>query len=369
MKSDLKSLTEASFAKRVLAVIIDGAFAIFTMFAFLAFMFLPIALSSFHYNEKQATRLHYQVASKLVICVDKDSDGNKIVYDLADLDKASDNAEYVVLTDYTDQSDEFYLNHVKYYYLNYKTGNGIECPSTANVEDYKAPNYKDSIDGKSPTEIYTEDWFNAKISSGASIKDIAYEAMDDLGSQDYYIENQNSIKKVQLFIILPPFFLGFSIFFIVIPLCFKNGETLGKKTLGLAFVTKDGYQIKKRQIVLRQLALLLYVSLITFVLGIGLTSIATLGIGVFIYFLATFISKTKRSPFDYLAYTYLIDAKKSVWFSNEFEESAKNSEVEENLSKLHKVEVDNKNVIQVGSTIVNEEIKREIELENKENKN
>ena len=64
-----------------------------------------------------------------------------------------------------------------------------------------------------------------------------------------------------------------------------------------------------------------------------------------------------------------MDAKKSVWFVDKFEEDAKNIEVDENLSKLHKVEVDNKNVIQVGSTIVNEEIKREIELENKENKN
>ena len=90
---------------------------------------------------------------------------------------------------------------------------------------------------------------------------------------------------------------------------------------------------------------------------------ATLGIGVFIYFVATFISKTKRSFLDYLCYTYLIDTKTSVWFDSPEAEEKAEQELDAKMEKYQsKVEPD-KNLIQVGTTIVNEQVKKELEEE------
>ena len=114
--------------------------------------------------------------------------------------------------------------------------------------------------------------------------------------------------------------------------------------------------------------LFVYVGVFSFYIGIGYTSFATLGIGVLIYFIATFISKTNRSMADYLSYTYLIDAKNSVWFKDKKEEELKESIVESNLEKYNKNSEINKNVIQVGTEIVNEEVKEEF-LESKKDKN
>ena len=137
--------------------------------------------------------------------------------------------------------------------------------------------------------------------------------------------------------------------------------------MGLGLVTKDGYDIKKRQIVLRQLFLFVYVTFFSFFLTIGLGSFAILGLGVLIYFVAAFISKTNRSFADYLAYTYLIDARNSVWFKDPQEEENKNKEVEKNLEKYNRVKEENPNLLQVGSTIVNEDVKRELEESKREN--
>ena len=67
---------------------------------------------------------------------------------------------------------------------------------------------------------------------------------------------------------------------------------------------------------------------------------------------------------DYLSYTYLIDTKNSVWFKDKAEEEKKEQILESNLSKYNKNEELDKNVIQVGSTIVNEELEKELKEKN-----
>ena len=57
----------------------------------------------------------------------------------------------------------------------------------------------------------------------------------------------------------------------------------------------------------------------------------------------------------------VVDARKSVWYKDEFEETSMTKEFNENMKKYRKEPVQSKNVIQVGSTIVNEDIKKEIE--------
>ena len=67
--------------------------------------------------------------------------------------------------------------------------------------------------------------------------------------------------------------------------------------------------------------------------------------------------------------TLLVDANKSVWFTNASVEQEKEEDIAKNMAKYHQNKVEDPRVIQVGGTIVNEDIKREIEEENKKDKN
>ena len=361
MKSEISTLKTGSFPKRLLAFIMDAALAAFIMFGLIALVFNPIAVNKMDYSKKQAQIYSYQIASKLRVMY-AEVDGNEVIYDLADLKNAPEDAKDAPLTDFTNKDDSFYINRIKYYYLNYKTGVNVEYPETANPEDYKAPNYNVAVEGKLPSEIYTEEWFNEKLSKNSDISTLISEAMVDLMNQEFYAKPAKDIKWIQIFIVIPPFLISFVAFYLVIPLVFKNGETLGKKTVHLAFVSSNGYAVQKKQIVFRQSIIIILTGVVAFLVGrMGIGSIALLGIGILIYYVAALISKTKQSPIDYLALTYLVDANKSVWFTNATEEQDSEDQLKEKMEEYHSRTVENKNIIQVGSTIVDEDAKREVE--------
>ena len=372
-KSSLKQIVPANFASRILALIMDAALATFIMIGFIFLVFTPIANKAFKYEEKNGDGIRYEIASKLFVCVGGE-DGK--VYEIKDILNAPERASYLDLLSYENANKtddlEFYRSRVKYYYLNFKTGLNVEHPEGVGEELYRAPNYLDEIDGVKPQDLYTEAWFNEKYGEITTLNDFKQaivDAINDFVNQDYYLKLESDVQKTKLFIIFPSFILSFSIFFIVIPIFFKNGETLGKKTLHIGLATRDGYQVQKRQVVFRQFVLLCYVFFATFCLGVRITAFATLGLGVLIYFIPTFINKNKRSPIDFLAYTLPIDTMKSVWFDNVYVEEEKNEEIDTKMKEYKQRKVDNKNLLQVGSTIVNEEAKKEmLELEKDENK-
>lgn len=370
MKNSIRTLKEGNIAKRILVLLMDAVIFGFVMFCLIAWCTVPIANAAFNYNGLQAQGANYQINSRLYICEEVDNDGNTRIIEPNQTKTMTDgDLKFTVIYDYSSEDPNFYKERIHYYYLCYKTGNNVMYPEGKNPEDYKAPDYNVEIDdGKGnkvlPSAFYTEEWFNEKFGSlndVKSLKDAGYSATKDFYYSGYYSKLNSDITKIQAFIIFPPFALSFFVFFILIPILFKNGETLGKKFGHLGFVTKDGFSIKKRQIVLRQIALFIYVSLCSFVVGIGITSLATLGIGVLIYFIATLISKTKRSPFDYLCYTYLIDTKNSVWFDSQEEEERNEIELEEKMEKYRSHKEPDKHLIQVGTKIVDEEVLKEFE--------
>ena len=342
MKSELKSIKKASFIKRIVANIMDGAVALFIFFALFLFVFSPIANKAFGFKEaiKDGTTMQEQCGLYI---------------------KENEEAtNYILLTKSSSEDVDFYKSQLKQYYCDFKV----------NLAPDKDNNIKDSEDNEiAPKDYYTEEWFNNKMATVTDVstaKEASNEALNDFG--EYLKPIQKKVYWSKMFIALCSYTLSFGGFYILVPLLFKNGETFGKKTMGLALVTKDGYDVKKGQIVLRQFFLFFYVAAFSFYVGIGYTSFAFLGIGVLIYFVATFISKTNRSMADYLSYTYLIDGKNSVWFKDKNEEEEKEAIVESNLEKYNRNTEINKNVIQVGSEIVNEEIKEEF-LDFKEDKN
>lgn len=372
MKNSIRSIHEAGLGRRMIAMIMDAAIFAFTFVALALWVFTPIANSAMNYSELGVQGLKYQVFSKLYVGEEvNEEDQTRKVIDLNKFEESSGNVEYTALCYYVTDDIDFYKERLHYYYCSYKTGENVEVIEGKNPEDFKAPDYNIYIKDNSgndvlPKDYYTDAWFNSLIDGKSTAEDyrnLAYNACKELFQSSYYQQLNNNIKACQVVIFLPPFLISFLGFYMLVPLLYKNGETFGKKVMQIGFVSKNGFEVKKRQIVFRQVLLLAWVSLSSFVIGIGLTSLATLGVGVVIYLVATVISKTKRSPIDYAAYTYLISTSKSVWFKDAEEEEKKEKELEEKMSKYRKYEPDQSHVIQVGSEIVNEDIKKELEEE------
>ena len=357
VENSIRSIKQANLAKRLLSVIIDGALFVFFFMFFVTLVFSKVADKAFSYSDLGAKGLTHQINSHLFVPTVIEDDKIKII-EIKDIN--NDKFELRSLEDANVEDVEVYKANIKYYYLNYKSGNPI-LPEGEMVEDYILPGYE-----KIDTSIYTEDWFNAKIAAFSNEKTelenykiLAREATEDLGKTEFFTNLKKDLNKCQIFIITLSFVSSYLIIFFAVPLIFKNGQTLGKKLFNICFVTKDGYDIKKRQIVFRQLIIFLYVSLAAFIIGIEfITSAVTLMFGVAIYFIAVAISKTNRSFADYLSYTYLIDAKNSVWFHDQNQEEQKEAELKENMKKMRKSKPDNKHVIQIGSKVITENLVR-----------
>lgn len=378
MKSSMRSIKEANIGKRLLAIIMDAVLLFFLWGCLVAWVTVPISNSSFHYNEIIAEGSHYEAFSKIYVLVASDGEKAREVVEPSEFTKID--PEYdtalIPLSDYDSDDLDFYRVRIKYYYLNYKCNRNIEYDPDLTDETiksrYYSPIYNEDIkneDGKlvKPADYYTEEWFDknfGSLTTKKELKNAAYDAVSDFYNSSYMNDINNSLKKIQIFIAIPPYVLLYFLLYFLPPMLYKNGETLGKKVAHLGFITYNGYDVKKRQIVFRQLLLFVYVSFFMFVIGIGATSFATLGLGIFIYLVAMVISKHKRSIMDYAAYTYLIDTGKSVWFHDQNEEQEKQVDFEEKMNKYRKVKIENKNLIQVGTTIVNEDIKKELEEEN-----
>ena len=343
MKNELTTIKKASFFRRVIALIMDGSITIFAFFAFFVLVFSPIATKAFHYKDLVNEGKQMQLDSHLFIHVNEDDKNN------------------TPLTELEEENVDFYKENLKYYYCVYKT-------TLAEDKDVKIDNGSGEM--VLPKDYYTEGWFNEKFSSITdleSVKDASYDALVDF--VPYINDISNKVKGCEYFMVLPSYFLSFSIFYILIPLLSKNGETLGKRTLKLSLISYDGYSVKKRQLVARQVFLFIYVGAFAFFLTIGIGSFALIGFGVLIYLVAAFISKTNRSFADFIAYTYLVDASTSVWFESPEQEKAKNEDLENRLESYEKNKELDKNILQVGSEIVNEDVKKEIEdSKHKDNK-
>ena len=324
----------------------DMAVAVFLYFMLVYFVFSPIAVKAFAYKDTYDEAQALQLSSHLY---EPGSAGNNI--SINSVKKSEEDEDKI----------SYYMDKVHYYYCTFKTT--------------EAPDYNVEITTKSgekvlPSAYYTESWFSEKFKDVDTIqkaREASVEALVDF--QTYMRPYNTKIRKCELFIYVPPFFVSSITFFLVFPLVFKNGETLGKKSLGIGYATIEGYAVKKRLILFRQLFIIFGLTVFAFPLGnISIVSFIMLAFGVAVYYISAFIPKSKRSIADWLAYTQLIDTKNSVWFKDKFEEETKSTQVEENLAKLNKYKEENKNLLQVGSTIVNEEAKQEIE-ESKRNEN
>ncbi len=144
---------------------------------------------------------------------------------------------------------------------------------------------------------------------------------------NYYLQLER-ISRYEAYIAIA---IGGLIYFLIIPLFFKNGETLGMKIVHVGLVNSLEYQVSKPQVFLKNLVILaeIFLGLFTF----------------FIVFLVDYIvmvfTKRHRSFSDFIAATVIIDTKNSVWFVSRAVEEKLVAQVEENLRKSNFVEAEN----------------------------
>ena len=410
----LTSIVEVNVAKRTLAAFLDLLIAIFTFFLLAMEVMVPIANATLHYNENVNNGQIYQTSSHLFMYEQTKENGEKELIHVKDYtEKLNPNldARIVSLSNNQDYDSSLYLDNLRYYYLSFLTGENVEMPNDREGKHYDmvndhfvSPDYQENVKDTTtlPKDYYTENWFNKEIlkvetelgqtyfscpdlSMKATIAidisvaenkaainkylcDLIYTAMGDMYYRPYYVAINNAIKSSQLLVILPPFFLVLFVYYLIIPLIMKNGETLAKKFLKIALVNKDGYAIKKRQTIYRFSVFLVWSTLFAFIVGIGTSSLATLGFGYFIMFVWMLIDKKHRCPQDLLAMTQEVDANKSVWFIDAKDEQKHNDSIKAKMDRYKSTKFINSNIIQIDGKILDENLAKEVEENQKTKK-
>lgn len=115
--------------------------------------------------------------------------------------------------------------------------------------------------------------------------------------------------------------IGISVTYIVFPLIFKNGQTVGKKVFKLGLATSDGYKMQNKQLIMR--AMPVYVVILAMLIPIW-TEIVFIFIMFLVMFLVSFAlsmsSPKRKSLHDFTGGTIVVDLAGSILFNNELEE-------------------------------------------------
>jgi len=127
---------------------------------------------------------------------------------------------------------------------------------------------------------------------------------------------------------------AFIIFYFLIPMLFKNGETLGKKIMHTNLVNKLGYQYSKLQLIPRFLFPLFLVLAVIFLFGITMLSFMVISIGTLASYLVTIFTKEHKALHDYFAGTLVVDTRASTWFNNAKEEEETQKQVDEYVENI-----------------------------------
>lgn len=149
---------------------------------------------------------------------------------------------------------------------------------------------------------------------------------------------QNDYNKYALYGVTLPLVVAiiftFMIFYFVIPLFFKNGETIGKKVMHICLVNKLGYQYKRIQLLPRVLFPTLLTIIIVFFAGFSIWAFAGVSAVILISFLFVIFTKDNKAIHDFFAGTLVIDAKQSTWFKDINEEENAEKDVAEYVEQV-----------------------------------
>lgn len=142
-------------------------------------------------------------------------------------------------------------------------------------------------------------------------------------------------------------FIAFVIFYFIIPLLFKNGETIGKKVMHICLVNKIGYRYNRLQLIPRFLFPMFLSVAVVFIMGFTIWPFIIVSVCLLISYLFVIFTKENKALHDYFAGTLVIDARESTWFKNIDEEERAERDVDEYVEQVKNREdtLDNENII------------------------
>ncbi|MCR5332843.1 MAG: RDD family protein [Bacilli bacterium] len=285
---------------------------------------------------------------------------------LSYLDESGTKQFYESTDDYT-----VFDTQLRYYYLNYLTGVGIEEP-----EKYASPIYNDEVtldDGSKalPKDVYTIYWYNTNVleinpndpfgeSKVCYFKaDVDEENKPDLYNKIGVIQSEEYDKDKNLsnvdrvtfmrlkyrlaynhlvnlrfyktiydkyvFITtlsgMIPVLVSGIICYIAIPWFLKYQATLGKLIFKCGLANIHGYFLDKKKLLLRFVPFLLVWAVITFLTYNFLLISAIIFIAIFISSFAVMMASPKKAALhDWVAQSIVIDTKSSIIFNDSIEE-------------------------------------------------
>lgn len=240
-----------------------------------------------------------------------------------------------------DADAQVFVDSMEYFYLHYLSGTDL----------------KEGLEPSKEIKNYTMEWFNQNILMVGDSTYNYYEYQktdgvddpskiatrieginDDLVNklvQSKYVSaiqdefnNLANVKKagamhilISAISYLSSFLIAGIICYIVLPLIFKNGQTLGKKLFKLGLANADGYKFSSSRLIMRFVPFLVVVVGMIFLieanLYIALTIVTTL---LLVSFALAMSSPKRMSLHDFTAQTIVIDLKGSILFNNAGEE-------------------------------------------------
>lgn len=338
----------ANTATRVGAFLIDFAIA----FALFLIFFYGVSLQIYQFNGRYDlyTKMQDYTLESGLCYLKEEADGSKSV------------AIYDTSTDY-----EIFVEPISEYYLCYLTGNREGQPI--------APNYNEPIkldDGSEvlPKDYYTVAWYNynilgiteddpdretsslyftyqkdaegnydkTKIGTNKTSRynpdvgkvveltasDITYQYKVIYQAAYRHLESQNFYQAVSFvydmgnnICVVSSIILSGAIVYIVMPLIFKNGQTVGKKILKLGLANYEGYSFKNIQLAMRFMPF--FVTSCAFFLPIwnNFLVVSLVALVIFLVSFALFMASPKKASLhDLAARTIVIDMKTSIIFDN-----------------------------------------------------
>lgn len=277
-------VVKAKTLRRV-GVAITDIFILFFMFLiFNTYIISPIVATTTSYTKITEEYKQVILESNLYILTDV---GYQEIIDTYNEETQNEKEFY----EYIDQK----LNN---FYLKYNNEN-------INITSYNTK--------KEESNLFNEDYTisnNASIEALKEFYEVEYnEALRLFNNyDDYYMNLARTITIYSIVIMIAALTISSLILYLIIPLFMPNGETIGKKlfSLGLASA-KDGFKVRKSQIIIRFLVFFLFEILL---------SIFTLGIPLIISFSMLVFNKTGYTLHDYLAATVVLDRKSSVIYKD-----------------------------------------------------
>ena len=284
----------ANLLKRTGAAVIDLFLWLVTSLLLLSYLFGPLYDAQYGTSQLSREVFAYQEASYLYAT---DEETNQLVnLDLQDVPTALINyySEFKNGKSYTLNNPEFKFEYsIEWFNINVLKVNESESLFTLVNDDISViAIVKPDIEDVDLDEFYTEAYRQALL---------------DLNTYPPFSSLVDLINGYFIEIIGYSALISFIIFYLIVPLFAKQGQTLGKRASQLMVVNDKGYFMQWWQLPVRSLVLAATL----------VTAIYTIFGSLLLSYTLMVFTKHYRSANDYLASTRVVDKKASVIFINE----------------------------------------------------